>query len=240
MLASHVMAAAKKNYRTQYRRNQSRLLIEGTRSVILMGARNVFNDRGYGATTMEAIAKEAGVAVQTVYANFGSKRAMVIDLLQLAHSDGDLIEIIGRFAKETDPAKKLRLGVSFNRIFYERAADVYRILLGAAASDPKIAELEQVAEEERRQRCAGMARGWARAGTLRKGVTQREATDVLFTLTGPEVFRLLVTRSGWTAVEYEDWLLMSLESFLLGRALHPVVGASRPAVRRPPRATKAH
>jgi AcrR family transcriptional regulator len=215
-------------------------MVEGTRRVILAGARRLFNNRGYGATTIEAIAKEAGVAVQTVYANFGSKRALLIDLLQLVQSDGDLLEIIGRFAAETDPTEKLRLGVAFNRLFYEQAGDVYRILVGAAASDPKIAELEGLAEADRRQRCVSIVRGWTRAGNLRKGLAQREAIDVLFSLTGAEIFHLLVTRSGWTPVEYGEWLLMSLEAFLLGKALHPVIGATRPLARRPPKAATAH
>ena len=234
------MAAIKRPYRSQYRRNQSRLMVEGTRRVILTGARKMFNQRGYGATTIEAIAKEAGVAVQTVYANFGSKGALLIDLLQLVQSDGALLEIIGRFVAETDPTMKLRLAVSFNRLFYEQTGDVYRILVGAAASDHKIAELERLAETDRRQRCASIARGLARAGTLRAGLTQREAIDALFALTGAEIFHLLVTRSGWTPVEYEEWLLMSLEAFLLGKALRPVIGGTRPAVRRTPRATRAN
>jgi len=238
MVDFHSMASAKRTYRTHYRRNQSRLMIEGTRHVILTGARKVLNDRGYGATTIEAIAREAGVAAQTVYANFGSKRAILIDLLQLVESDAELLEIIGRFTAEMDPTRRLKLGVSFNRVFYGRSADVYRILVGAAATDPKVAELELLAEADRRRRCASIARGLARAGVLLHGLPQRKATDILFALTGAEVFHLLVTRSGWTAVEYEEWLLMTLEALLLGKNLESPASASRP-VSTSPRTMKA-
>ena len=217
------MPAVKRDYRAQYRRGQARLLAEGTRRVIVTSARKLFGSRGYGATTLEAIARDAGVAVQTVYANFGTKRAILLELLKVAQSEGELLAIIGQFVAEKDPLKRLRLGATFNRVFYEQSGDVYRILLGAAANDPVIAKLEHVAEEDVRGRCAGIVQALARSGRLRKGLTQKEGSDLLMTLSSPEIFRLLVMRSGWTPAEYEAWLLMMFEALVLGRPLRPVL-----------------
>ena len=226
------MSAVKRDYRAQYRRGQAKLLAEGTRRVIVTSARKLFGTHGYGATTLEAIARDAGVAVQTVYANFGTKRAILLAVLQFAESEGNLLSIVGQFMTEKDPVRKFRLALSFNRPFYEQAADVYRILLGASATDPVIAKLEHVAHEDLRQRCAGIVRGLARAGALRKGLNQKEGTDVLTTFAGPDIFRLLVTTSGWSPAEYETWLVMTLEAYLLGAPLRPVLQPSRPAPRK--------
>lgn len=220
------MPPVKRDYRSQYRRGQAKLLAEGTRRVIVNSARKLFASRGYGATTIEAIARDAGIAVQTVYANFGTKRAILLELLQVAQAQGELLTIVGQFAAEKDPAKMLRLGAAFNRRFYEHAGDVIRILVGAAASDPAIAKLEHLAEEDVRGRCARVVRTWARAGALRKGMTQKEATDLLVAFTSPEIFRLLVTSSDWSPDEYEAWFVVTLESLILGNPYRPVLGAS--------------
>jgi AcrR family transcriptional regulator len=225
------MPAVKRDYRAQYRRGQARLLAEGTRRVIVTSARKLFGSRGYGATTLEAIARDAGVAVQTVYANFGTKRAILLELLKVAQSEGELLAIIGQFVAEKDPVKRLKLGATFNRVFYEQSGDVYRILLGAAASDPVIAKLEHEAEEDVRGRCAGIVQALSRSVRLRKGLTQKEATDLLTTLSSPEIFRLLVTGSGWSPAEYETWLLMTFEAMVLGAPLRPVLGQTRPTAR---------
>lgn len=221
------MSAVKRDYRAQYRRGQAKLLAEGTRRVIVTSARKLFGTRGYGATTLEAIARDAGVAVQTVYANFGNKRAILLELLKLAQSEGQLLAIIGQFVAEKDPVKMLKLAAAFNRTFYEQSGDVYRILRGAAASDPVIAKLEPLAEDDVRGRCAGVVRALARSGRLRKGLTQREGTDLLATLSSPEIFRLLVTRFGWSPAEYETWLLMTFEATVLATPLRPVLAPSR-------------
>jgi AcrR family transcriptional regulator len=226
------MGAVKRDYRAQYRRGQARVLIEGTRRVILASARKLFGSRGYGATTLEAIARDAGVAVQTVYANFGTKRAILLEVLKAAESEGELLSIIGQFVAEKDPIRKLELGAAFNRIFYGQAGDVYRILRGASASDPVIAKVEHAAEEDLRNRCAGIVRGLARSGRLRKGLTQKEGIDVLATLAGPEVFRQLVTSFGWSPAEYEAWLLATWRALLLDVPWRPALARSRPSPRR--------
>jgi len=48
-----------------------------TRRQIVEAARSLFIARGYAGATIEAIAQEAGVAPETVYAAFGNKRAIL-------------------------------------------------------------------------------------------------------------------------------------------------------------------
>lgn len=221
------MPAVKRDYRRQYRRGQAKIQAEATRRLILASARKLMAVRGYGATTMEAIARDAGVAVQTVYANFGTKRAIVLGLFELGQSEGDLLEIAGRFAAETEPGRMLRLAAAYQRRFYADGGDVIKIIYGAGASDPQIAKLEKPADDETRERCARIVRGWAAAGRLREGMSQREAVDVLFTLVDPVVFQRLVTKSGWTPEQYETWLVMACEALLTRATPHAALAAKR-------------
>src|SRR5215204_3120445 len=55
-----------------------------TRRQIVEAARQLFAERGYVGTTIEAIAQAAGVAGETVYATFGSKRAILARLVDVS------------------------------------------------------------------------------------------------------------------------------------------------------------
>ena len=73
----------KKKIRTYYSLVRQRQADE-TRTRIAEAARKLILDQGYGAATMEAIAREAGVATPTVYAVFGSKRNILAELIDRA------------------------------------------------------------------------------------------------------------------------------------------------------------
>ena len=62
---------------------------KATRRAILEAAQRLFLSNGYGTTSIRMIAEEAGVAVQTVYAVFGNKRQLVIELLENAVKGDD-------------------------------------------------------------------------------------------------------------------------------------------------------
>lgn len=190
--------------------------VEETRRAIVTAARSLFARKGYVATTIEAIARDAGVAVQTVYANFGSKRGIFEAVVEVGQTEPDLLDIAQQFeAASSDPHQQLRLAAAFNRRFFERLSDIFDALPGAAAADPALTRLRLRQEDGRRARSHGMVAAWAASGGLRPGLTEVEAADVMFALAGPEVFRLLVTRCGWSPEQYEEWLITSLESLLI-------------------------
>src|SRR5262245_5257467 len=101
-----------------------------------------------------------------------------------------------------------------------RGADVYGVLLAAGAADAALARLHRKREEGRRERSALIVRALAGAGRLRPGLDEREATDIMFALSGPEVFSLLVSKSGWSASQYENWLVSVLEGLLMDETTH--------------------
>src|ERR1700737_4980047 len=76
---------AKRKYTSTLRQQQA----SETRSRILDAAQRLFSERGYGSTTMESIAFEAGVATDTVYASFGNKAGLLRTLLQVRVTGDD-------------------------------------------------------------------------------------------------------------------------------------------------------
>src|SRR5215210_3355210 len=115
-----------------------------TRRLIVDAARELFLERGYAATTMEAIAGEAGVAVSTVYAIFKNKRAILKEIRMAWHEQTRAREINARAVAEPEPARRLEMVANSNRRQWELGAGLVAIYQGAAAADREAAaELQE-------------------------------------------------------------------------------------------------
>src|SRR4249919_928325 len=92
-----------------------------TRQRILDAALGLFGSNGYGATSIAAIAREAGVVPETIYATFGSKRGIVDGLIERAVPHEVLAEIDARWsARAGDPAAQLAVVAAFSTAFWGR------------------------------------------------------------------------------------------------------------------------
>lgn len=182
---------------------------------IATSARRLFARQGYGATSIEAIAREAGVAVPTFYAIYKSKRAVLFALLEAAETQADSEGLRTALRVAASPRDQLRLFVSFNCRFYEQAADLVEIARSAGGSEPDLLALWKRGEARRLRAEAPMVRAWAHAGALRKGLQEPEALDILWALSGADNYRLFVAGRRWPPAKYEAWLAESLEELLL-------------------------
>jgi AcrR family transcriptional regulator len=185
-----------------------------TRRRIAAAARSLFAARGYGATTLEAIASEAGVAVQTVYAVHRSKAGILRALLEMVLRQPEAEELYEQAMHEATASRRLELFARSIRHRWERGYDVVGILEEAGHTEPGVRkDVDRVLAVRR----AGLAR-LARSldGELTRGVTQARATALIDALTLPASYRQLVQVNGWTPDDYEAWLSSTLRQQLLG------------------------
>lgn len=205
------MANEKRSYSSPRRAAQARR----TRERIVEAARRLWAERGFAAATMEAIAAEAGVAVQTVYGAFGSKGGILTALLVQLDLQAGGLTLTGEVQAAGTPEEQVRLVVAFNRRLFEESADVLTIALGSTAADADVATWIAEGDRRRREGLAHLAAGWHAAGALRPEVDAAEAGDILYTLTSSQVYVLLVTTTGWEPSRYERWLNQTLATLLL-------------------------
>lgn len=126
------------------------LMAEQTRSDILGAARTLFARDGYASTSIQDIARGAGVAVQTIYSRVGSKRALLMALVDRIDEEAGLGEMVGLVLGATDAEEALDAYVHLTRRFRERCGDVIGALFNAAGAEPDIDEF--IAEGRRRHR----------------------------------------------------------------------------------------
>jgi AcrR family transcriptional regulator len=200
-----------------------------TRRAVVDAAHRLFLEAGYGGTSLADVAVAAGVSVQTVYGQLGSKRALLKEVLDVAIAgDHEPVAIRDRPAvaaieAEPDGETKLRIFARMVTTIAARYEPVDRMMRSAAAVDPEVDEQLQQAE---RGRLAGMgefAQHLHDAGVLRPGLTVEAAGQRIWALHGPVLYRQLAVVLGWSDDQVADYL-----ADLLVAALLPPASARAP------------
>jgi AcrR family transcriptional regulator len=197
-----------RKYASRLREEQAR----NTRVRIIEAAERLFIDQGYAATTIEAVAGAAGVAVDTVYATLGSKRGILSALLGMRlGGDAEPISMLDRpgpqaMRQERDQRRQLSMFAADIALVLERIRPVDDILRSAAAVDGDVASMRAGIQEERFRNMVIIAEWVAANGPLREGTSVDEAGAILWSLTSPEVHRQLRQLRGWPMARYARWL----------------------------------
>jgi TetR/AcrR family transcriptional regulator, regulator of autoinduction and epiphytic fitness len=194
-----------------------------TRRRIAEAAARLFVQDGYGATTINAIAAEAGVAVPTVYATLKTKQAILWAVIELtARGDADQAPLAERqwwreMERERDPRETLAKLARIHREICDREAAVFTVLETAANVDPEVAPVMRQKEQARYSDQSRVVRSLKRQGQLRAGLSVRKASDIIWALATERSYLALVRDRGWRAEDYEDWLSEQLAAALLPR-----------------------
>jgi len=208
----------KRKYDSTRRQSQA----DETRRQILTAAHRLFTERGYAGATIEAIAAQAGVAPETIYAIFRNKGKILASLVNFlsasrAEERVPLLERIGpqAVAQERDQRRQLQLFAQVVANNLEGNASISEIILVAAKTDQDIEKIMQQFIKQRRQHMAVAVQQIAANGPFRDNMDEEYATDTVWTLASPEVFLLLTRDLGWPKDKYARWLTETLISVLL-------------------------
>ena len=191
------------------------------RAAMLDAARAFFVEHGYAPTTIKMVAAAAGVSTQSVYQVFGNKPGLVKALVDVAIVGDDQPvplmerEFVQRNMAEPDPRKKLTDYAAHLEGVGARAQPILLVVRDAAATDPAAADVWEQLQRERLTGMSHFAHHLRAEKHLRKGVTEAEARDVLWTFNSLELWDLLVRQRGWSARRYSRWIGDQLVAALL-------------------------
>ncbi len=191
-----------------------------TRAAIIDAAARLFAERGYGATTMAAIAAEAQVSAKSVYV-LGDKAQLLTLALDRAIAGDDDTPLLERpQAQAVLTAATARdavtLGAAMSAPMLLRLYPLYRAFEQAAATDAQIAALWKEYQRRRRHEVLLVVRSVKKESGLRPGLDTERATDVLWALIGWHPVALLVEERGWTSGQIQLWIEELLTLILLG------------------------
>lgn len=190
-----------------------------TRRRMMAAACQLFSERGYAATTMDAVAKEAGVAVQTTYFTFRNKAALLQAAFEYAVLGPDetpphLSEWYREAQSAPDIETGVRVFVDGNFPILQRAAPLAWVMSADKDGRPTADYNEQLRRDGFREH----VEAFTAKHPLRDGLTPERALDLLLVLVGPHQFQLFIGEYHWPLEEYRDWVVAAVlrELFAIG------------------------
>lgn len=207
----------KRKYNSSRRKAQS---LE-TQAQITEAARELFIERGYLGTSIDSIAKEAGVAPETIYALFGNKKAILARVMDVSIvGDGQPIPLLAReqireVEFETVQTRQIEMFAKRIQMIMARVAPLFEVMRSAAKTEPEIGALLKKYLGGKMEGMGYFVDCLLANGPLRSDLSKLTATETLWTLTSAEVYNLLTVDRGWSAKEYELWLSQTLIRLLL-------------------------
>ncbi len=212
-----------------------------TRQRIVEAGLRLFLDRGYVATTVAAIARDARVAPATVYQAFGTKQAILARALDVTVV-GDAAPValldrgwIARARGEADGVRRLGIVVRGAAEVAARTAAIKEVMRDAAASEPEVARLIREDTERRHRTQQALVELLTEALPLRSGIDSDSATATFFAVVNSHTYQLLVGHLGWSAEQWQQWLVEVVQRELFDIGEPSPIPKSRLPRTRPPR-----
>lgn len=209
---------APRAYRSELRARQA---LE-TRERIVSASARLFATQGYQATTIAAIAREAGVSAETVKTT-ASKAELLIAAFEVTFSGSEGAETLA----DTDVANGLLdlpddifLDTVLTQITTANARGhgLWTVLLGAALSDPVVDEALRRILGHRSADYRGLVSELRRRDLASPDIDDSAVADALSFLLSPESYQQLVTQSGWTSERYAEWLRRAVHAEIAARS----------------------
>jgi AcrR family transcriptional regulator len=201
-----VPTTSRRRYRSELREQQA----TATRRAVLDAAQDLYVTKGWAATGMREVAAAAGVALETVYSHFSSKRGLLRAVADIAVVGDDApVPIAQRpeFLAIGEGSRTARVGAAARVLtaVHERTAAMATLLRQAAPGDAEIGEMLRATRERQR-----VDVGHAVELIIGRTPTPAER-DGVWAIASPELYLLLVAESGWTTQQYEAWIAETLE-----------------------------
>lgn len=164
---------------------------EQTRQRILTAARDLLAaPRGLSAFTIDAVAKQAGVARMTIYHQFGSKSGLLEALCDALAIRGG-IQQMGNVYRETDPLAALDRFFAVFGGFWDSDRLVLRRLNSLGALDPVLERVLRGRADRRRQHASALVGRLTETLGHPSPASFHEAVALLHTLSSFETFDCL-------------------------------------------------
>ncbi len=190
----------------------------------MAAANDLFVAKGYTATSLAEVAAAAGVARPTVFAAFGSKAALLHDVLDEALAGDDApVPVAQRPWFEPvwtaqSPAAVLDAYADVCVLIAGRAARLFEAVRRAADDSPDAAQLWQTLQDSRRAGAVMVLEHAVTVGSLAPGLSLEQGTDILWVLNDPAHYSTLVIDRGWAVDDFRRWLARTMRQALLGSA----------------------
>jgi AcrR family transcriptional regulator len=192
-----------------------------TRAAILDAAERLYVERGFGQTKLTDVAAAADVSLATVKVAFGTKKALLEEVLRarlVDDTDGRPLtrrESWREMLAESRPGVLIDRFVALSTELHQRSADLIEAVAKAGAADPELAEIARRGGEKRHADMSQVIAALEALGALRPGLDAGAAADILWALMAPSLYLQLTVDRGWSPEAWAEFVTAALRSALL-------------------------
>ncbi len=184
------------------------------REQILQTAKKLFEAKGFDQVTIEEIASHSSVSSHLIYSLFKSKLGILRVIMDEVFPP-DQFETLVESSRHGAPKNRLQFSAKIARKIYDAEKTQMHLFKGAALLSPEFKTLEEEKEKRRHKRQKETIQSLRRENALKKGLRPGDALDLLWALTGRDLYRMLVIDQSWSSNRYEQWLGQHLAQTLL-------------------------
>lgn len=206
--AEEVMSEVKRAYDASRRREQAQL----RRQAVVVAAQQLFEQDGFRATSIAAVAAKAGVSAESIYKSFGTKAALAKAVFDFVIA-GDLepVPVAQRPAmqvlrEEPDVRRKIELYTAGFVVRQRRSAKVQILIRDGRHTDDALDAIWRQLMGEGLTGMTMFGQHLLGTGQLRAGIELDEVRDVLWTFINVGFYEMLVLERGWSLERYEAWM----------------------------------
>ena len=185
-----------------------------SRGRILDAALSLIESRGGADVTMAEIAAAAGLSRQAVYLHFSDRAELLLALVRHVDEKRGLGRELRKVLEAPSGTEALAEIVALQARMNPRVWAVARALDAVRRSDPEVERSWQDRLANRLRGCRDIVGRLAREGKLRPGLGEREAADLLWSLTSLRTWEDLVLERRWTPAQYRERLTALLRETL--------------------------
>ena len=190
-----------------------------SRTRILDSALTLIESRGGADVTMAEIAQAADVSRQAIYLHFADRAALLLAVVRHVDERRGLPEEVRKIVEAQSGTAALEEMVSVQARMNPRVWAVARAIDAVRRRDAEVERSWQDRLANRLRGCREIVARLAREGNLRPGLGQREAADLLWSITSLRSWEDLVLERGWTAGQYRRHLTgLLLKALTAGRS----------------------
>lgn len=204
-----------KKMKRAYRSDARKAGATQTKLRILSAAKKLFEKKGFEGVTIETIALSSKVSIPTVYSLFQSKRGVLRAIMDDLFPKELFDTLVEKSIEATSPQERLQTSAKIARKIYDAEKAQMELFQSAAVLAPEFKELEKEREMRRYSRQEITIQAMVKENSLKKNLSLKKARDILWTLTGRDIYRMLVIEQGWSSHQYETWLTQLLVTSLV-------------------------
>lgn len=192
-----------------------------TRARIIETARQLLPDAA--TVPVDTIAAAAGVSVQTMYTHFGSKRGLLMAVIDAVQRDAGTYADFERVWQSADGETALRRMLEATFRIWDGAWPVVEFAERARRTDPEILRYLREVDGYRRANLRSITDRLATEGRLRHGLDAERAADAVFALSIPPVYEELVRVRGWPLARSTAIMTETVVAAIIDPTTAPVV-----------------